>query len=510
MKTTRFNRPRSLAVLVALVMNSALPAQTVSIGSRLELFVDHFLIDKMEGVQLQAGRPQKEEIVFRFDQPWEEANGMLSVLKDGDTYRMYYRGGVPSGPATSSEITCYAESKDGIHWVRPNLGMNEFRGSKQNNIILPADFPHRATSNFAPFLDSRPGVPADERFKAVGGLYNDNSNTVTDPKKMSVSGGLYRYVSGDGIHWRPYSNDPLFVGYALDTLNVLEWLPEEQVYAIYLRTWSEGGAPDRPVYKGFRTISRSTSKDFVKWSKPVTMTFGDRPMNHLYTNGTHPYFRAPHILIALPFRFSPERQVLSDQELTTFGVRESQRNGTSDTVLMTSRGGERYDRTFMESFIRPGLDRRNWHARNNKAAKGVVPTGDNEMSIYITTHNTLPTSHVTRYSLPVDRFASVHAPYAEGKLQTKPMIFAGERLLLNYSTSAAGSIRVELLDEAGRSLPGYSAADCDTVIGDEIERPVTWKGRGDLKAFSNRPVRLRFLMVDADLYALRFAPASAK
>jgi len=502
-RTTR----RTPLFLCCLAMSQASPPASLQLADRLELFVDGFLVERMDNVRLVPARPRAEEIVFRFDRPWEESNGMVTVLKDGDLYRMYYRGGAPVEGTKSLELTCYAESRDGIHWVRPELGLHEFKGSKLNNIIIPPGDPRRIGINFTPMLDDRPGVPADERFKAIAGVMQDEDVLSNVPARIRNAGGLYRFASGDGIRWRLLSEEPLFRGYALDSQNVVTWVPAEQVYAIYFRTWTDGGTPEKPQFRGFRTISRSASKDFTNWSTPEPMSFGDTPTDHLYTNGTHPYFRAPHLLVALPFRFVPGRQVLSEDELNAFGVRFTQRKGTSDTVFMTSRGGTRYDRTFMESYIRPGLDRRSWHARNAKVAKGVVPTGDGEMSLYVATHNTLRTSHLRRYSLPLDRFASVNAPYAGGSMVTKSLTFSGDRLVLNYSTSAAGSLRVEILDEAGKPLPGFTAADCDEIVGDELERTVSWQGRTDLRALAGRAVRLRFHMVDADLYALRFPAA---
>ncbi|MDB6168493.1 MAG: hypothetical protein JWM88_1357 [Verrucomicrobia bacterium] len=469
-------------------------AAPLPIGGRLELFVDRYLIDHMEGLRLTLQRPQLREIVFRFDQPWEQPfAGAVSIVKDGPTYMMYYRGvnrGANGDYDGTTEVSCYAESTDGIHWVRPNLGLFEYRGSKANNIILPSDNPHHVSHNLMVTLDPRPGVPPAERFKAIGGTRKS---------------GLFRYVSGDGIHWKLFSEQPIFVNYALDTLNVLTWSPAENCYVIYLRTWSGGGTPSHPKNDGVRTISRSTSADFATWTEPQQMEI-EGPLEDIYTNGTHPYFRAPHILIALPFRFSPDRQVYSDEMMTEHGVHFTQRKGLSDGVLMTSRGGNRYDRTFMESFIRPGPDFGAWVARSSVPAVGVVPTGEREMSIYTTTHHTTPDYHVRRYSLRTDGFSSVNAPYAGGELVTKPLVFSGAKLVLNYETSASGGVQVEVQDEAGHPLPGFSLAESPLILGDEIDREVKWASGSSLAALAGRPVRLRFVMKDADLYSLQFRP----
>lgn len=508
-RVTCFSPCKIITLLAAWIACSGAldAAEPLAIGSRLEPFIDSYLIDRLDNVRPELGQPREEEIVLHFGEEWEKATGYVTILHDRDIYRMYYRG-VPAGKGgeydDDNEVTCYAESRDGIHWEKPKLRIHEFRGSLDNNIIIARD-PHRMAHNFAPFLDDRPGVPADERYKAVGGVFYDQGGSVPDAAHASTQGGLYRYVSADGIHWQRYAEQPLFPGYALDSLNAPAWVESEQVYALYLRTWSEGGTPEQPKFRGFRTISRSTSKDFKSWTKPEPMTFGNTPLEHLYTNGTHPYFRAPHLLIALPFRFWPARQALSTAELTAQQVPPSQRKGISDVVLMTTRGGSSYERLFMESFIRPGLDRKVWHARDNMPALGVVQTGPSEMSLYLLRHYVLPDSHVRRYSLRLDGLAFLRAPYAGGSVTTKPLTFSGRELVLNYSTSAAGSLKVELLDESGQPHPGFGAGDCDEIIGDEIARKVTWRGRSDLQALAGRIVRVRFLMKDASLYSLRFA-----
>ena len=89
---------------------------------------------------------------------------------------------------------------------------------------------------------------------------------------------------------------------------------------------------------------------------------------------------------------------------------------------------------------------------------------------------------------------------------TKPLVFAGRGLSLNFATSAAGGIRVELQDASGQPLPGFSLADCQEQIGNELDRVVNWKGGANVSALAGKPVRLRFVMKDADVFALQFTP----
>jgi hypothetical protein len=200
----------------------------------------------------------------------------------------------------------------------------------------------------------------------------------------------------------------------------------------------------------------------------------------------------------------PGRRVLTTQQAEAIQVNPKYFNDTSDAVLMTSRGGNIYDRTFMEAFVAPGIGLENWTSRTNYPACGVVQTGRDEMSVYVNQNYGQPTSHLRRYSLRLDGFASVHADYDGGEMITRPLTFAAGKLLLNCSTSAAGGIRVEVQDADGKPVPGFALDDCHEVIGNEIERAVEWVGGDDVGKLAGKPLRLRFVAKDADLFALRF------
>ncbi len=466
--------------------NSILHSQQneiINISDRRELFVDYYLIDTFESAELRLHEPRNEGIALKFDKPWEGGfSAYFTVIKDDDLYRMYYRG-LPRIQQEGEDIavTCYAESNDGIQWTKPNLGIFEVMGIQENNVILANASPF--THNFCPFFDSKPGIPESEKYKAIAG----NEKT-----------GLVAFISEDGIHWKKLSDEPIFRKGMFDSQNVAFWSEHEQCYVCYFRTWTGEG------YSGFRTISRTTSKDFLNWIDPVPMDFGDTPKEHLYTNATHPYFRAPHIYIALPKRFFPDKAAFSEEIAKSMVDNPGYRIASSDAVLMTTRGGNRYDRTFMEAFIRPGTAPQDWIARDNTPALGVVPGNEREMFIYRMSHYAQPTAHLTRYSLRLDGFVSVHAPYGGGELVTKPFIFEGSELEINFSTSAAGGIQVEIQAADGKAIPEFSLAECPEFIGDEIEHIVHWKNGSDISQFEGTPIRLRFLMKDADLYAIQF------
>jgi hypothetical protein len=234
------------------------------------------------------------------------------------------------------------------------------------------------------------------------------------------------------------------------------------------------------------------------------MTFGDTPMEHLYTQQTSPYFRAPHIYIAIGGRFMPGRQVLTEVQAKEFNVNPGYFKDCSDAFFMTSRGGNVYDRTFMEAFIRPGIGLDNWVSRSNYPALNVVQTSPTEMSVYVNQDYAQPTAHLHRYSLRLDGFTSLSAPYKGGEVLSKAFTFSGKELEINYSTSAAGELKFEIQDEYGKPIPGYTMDDSDTIIGNEISRIVTWKGNKNVKPLASKTIRLRIFMKDADLYSIKF------
>ena len=170
---------------------------------------------------------------------------------------------------------------------------------------------------------------------------------------------------------------------------------------------------------------------------------------------------------------------------------------------MSSRDGVHFDRRFMEAFIRPGLDPNNWTERNLMPAWGVVPTGSHEISLYYVENYRHPTCRLRRASLRIDGFVSVHAGYTGGEFVTKPLTFQGRELVINYSTSAVGSVRAEIQQSDGRPIPGHTLQDSEEIYGDEIEHAVRWKSGADLSRLAGQPVRLRFALKDADLYSLR-------
>jgi hypothetical protein len=178
---------------------------------------------------------------------------------------------------------------------------------------------------------------------------------------------------------------------------------------------------------------------------------------------------------------------------------------------MISRDGVNFKR-WNEAFLPPGIEREGtwnyghqyigWHVVETKSSLEGAP---NELSLYaVESYWTGDSSALRRYTLRMDGFVSVKAPMSGGELLTRPFTFAGRTLALNFATSAAGGVRVEIQDAAGRPVPGFSLEDCPVIFGDALDRVVTWQGGNDVSRLAGQPVRLRFVLQDADLYALQF------
>lgn len=465
-----FKRSYRLVLILMVVVNVSFSAgwgeEAIRVGPGWELFVDNHLIDKIRGgVELRLHSPTAREVVLVHDKPWEgNTSGYHTIFQDGDICRMYYRGWGHDGKTQKQlhpAVVCYAESKDGIEWTRPNLGLVEFGGSKENNIIL-SDF---GTHNFTPFKDTNPGCAREALYKAVA------------RGEGSANRQLFAFQSADGIGWKLMQEGPIVTEGAFDSQNLAFWDSVRGEYRCYFRDFRDG----------FRDIKTCTSKDFIRWTKPEWLDFGEAPKEHLYTNQVQAYYRGPHIFVGFPTRYIPERGSLTEG------------------LFMSSRDGQTF-RRWGEAVLRPGLNRDKWRNRSNYIWLGMVETKSNlpgagrELSLYSNeSYYEGRGTRTRRYTYRIDGFVSLHASLGGGEVITKPLILEGKQLLVNFSTSAAGSLRVELLGDDGSPVKGYALSDCDEIYGDEIERVVKWRGR-DVGGTGGRGVRLRFVLRDADLF----------
>jgi len=444
-------------------------AEPLDIGSRWELFVDEHLVAQKNGLALKLHDPIKREIVLTTDQPWEGMTcAYFSVIQDGKKVLMYYRGSSGGSDHSDAQVTCVVESTDGIHFTRPKLGLIEAGGTKDNNVIWRGVESH----NFSPFLDANPNTKPEERYKALGGVKQPGKNW----HQGETPGGLYAFASADGVNWKKMKDTPVITKGAFDSQNL----------AFYDTTRSRYTCFSRIFMNKVRAVQSNHAPDFLTWTEPVPHKYAEGvPMEHFYTSATVPCPTAPHLFLSFPKRFITTRKKVPEHEGP----------GVSDAVFMSSRDGVNWDRPFLEAWVRPGPDLKNWTDRNNMTANGIIVTGEGEWSLYISEHYRHADHRIRRVSVRKQGFASMHADAKGGEFTTQSLKFVGKKLLLNYATSAAGSIQIDALDDAGKVL-----ATMPELYGDDFEANAL-----DVSTLAGQTIRLRVKMKDADLYALRFA-----
>ncbi len=511
-----------LAFCVALPTLAA-HAEPIDIGDRRQVFVNRRFLADSKDVELVVHPPVKSgEATVKPEKPWETGIGPYSsVLHDGGMYHMFYHvmSHAQWHEAKYSGAICYARSKDGITWEKPVLGIAEFNGNKDNNIILGhgAGGVRIGQDGGMVFID--PNAPPEQRFRML-------------IRATDVGEGLHLWSSPDGLHWKLTHKDlitarPQARGHHLDTQNVLFYDPAIKKYVCYVRV-----NVNEPDSQG-RSVGRGESDHLGDFPVAQDMTVVLKPdakdKRHgfsavdYYTNCAIRYPWADNAYYLFPTMYYHYLNGV----LKEFGQKVPTNAGPLHSGFMASADGitmERFDR---RAFVDLGTDRE-YDCRAARMIWGLVPdTTGEKMYMYYLASDWLhgwdrneenkeiirkaglqPPRNLTvisRLVLRRDGYVSVQGAYTGGEFTTPELTFSGKKLCLNVDTSALGFLQVEIQGADGKPLPGYAAADCDIIhTANNINREVTWKGKTDLPDLQGKPVRLRFVIQDADLYAFQF------
>ena len=489
----------------------------IDIGSRKQLFIDNRFIEFQSGITLSMNTPvQHPEPVLVPDKPWEEEGigGYNTVWREPEDgrFRMWYNSSLIGGyPAEGAQRVAYAESEDGIHWVKPNLGLITFRGSRDNNLVAPLQ---EAQSTQGATVLRDDGAPAAERYKLWSKFR---------PTDAEIAGGaeqgLWAMHSEDGIRWHVYPDQPN-PDVMCDTQNMLFWDDRLDLYVGYTRvkeTQILEEAAKVGITGRYRSIGRITSPDFKNWT-PLEIAFeadaedlairvpyqrdDPRPNIDIYTSCALKYTDAEDVYLMFPSMY--------------YHWGENDYPATLDTQLATSRDGIHWQRQGeRRSFLQLGFDRSSTSAMLF-ANPWLIPMGDELWLYYAGTarfHQEIPESEqralkgksgMFRASLRRDGFVSADAGYGGGELRTPLIAFAGDRLELNADGGAGGWLKVELQDADGGPIDGYSLEEADTVRGNGLAKTVTWRGSSEIGDLAGRPLRIRLVMRAMKLYAFQF------
>lgn len=472
-----------------------------------EVFWDMLLSEECDGVSIRNHTPVRKNIVMTLDEPWEgEHGGYLSLIKVGDTFRIYYRGaGSNTKPLDYSDgahsLFCVAESTDGKTFTKPNVGIYEYKGTKDNNIVFMLE---KNIDNFSVYYDENPSCPEDERFKAL-------SSTVIGGETF---GNLGYYKSADGYRFEFARVLP--IEGAFDSLNLTLWDKDTGKYRIYFRNFHTPDGEDIPVGKhddtSIRDIRYVESEDFVSWSEPKRIMYTDGRENiQYYTSGITKYYRA-NIYFGMPNRYRDRvGDTVNFKYLPNGGgfrdilIEREGRGGTAitDCTTIFSRDGYTFERSG-EAFCTSGIENNeNWVYGDCDFSRGLFETESDfpfepcEMSFYnIYGYRCRPVD-VVRFTLRLDGFRSWHAGSNGGYVLTKPVVLSGSSMSVNFATSALGSLRIIICDTDGNPIDGY---DSTRLFGNSVDRPVDFEK--PLSELCGKEVQIRFEMDECDLYSI--------
>ena len=512
------------AALIAAFVAATGFAAPIEIGDRRQVFIDRTFLAEAKGVEIVVHPPRKSgEMTVKPEEAWEKGGigPYSSALFDGTTYHMWYHAmdSAQWDTGHTNGAICYAISKDGIRWTKPDAGLVEYAGSRKNNIV----FGHGANGVILGqdggmvFLD--PNAPSDQRFRMVCRFGPEGS-------------GMRAWSSGDGVHWKlthpsVITARPEEKRNHLDSQNVIFWDDALGKYVAYVRY-------NRPEQRGrARSISRGESDRLggfpVVQDMPVVFQPDDQdlkqdglPAVDFYVSAAVKYPWADKAYFMFPTAYYHYSGILPE-----FARQTPANAGPLDTQFAASRDGitwERYDR---RPFVPLGMKGEfDWGCA--RTFWGLVPdTTGREMYLYyragdwlhgwdrneqnkaiLMSHGLGATQNVACVSRLISRrdgFTSARGAYSGGELATPPLVFAGRKLVLNVDTSAAGLVRVGILDEQGRPIEGFAPDQCDLIhTANEINRAVSWRGNADVSRLADKPVRLKFLLRDSDLYAFQF------
>lgn len=407
----------------------------------------------------------------------------------------------------------FIESSEGV-----TLTMNPPVKRPHEDIGALLTQPENAELDYGPvFFD--PAAPPEQRWKKV--LRQGHM-------RERETAGLYIYYSADRINW--VGVPERVFPYWPDGESTMMYDPALGRYVAFFRQWIERD-PGKSYFTAeplpLRTVGRLEVDDPLKpwvdgWPEPATLVWGpknlpapgvefqvalacdeqDPPECDIYYHGIVRYPWADDVYLAFPllYRHFPDKP----------GARIN--DGLTDVQLATSRDGIHW-RRFRGSYVRLGPEG-GPDSSGIYSQRSLVRDGD-EVRQYYSGHllshgpktKAKPKEHPSFNGMTVQRldgFVSADADYAGGELTTPLIVFDGDRLVLNVDASAVGDARVEILSTNSQPVEGFSLANADTIRGNFIRRTVTWQGSDDVSSLKGQPVRLRFVVRAAKLYAFEF------
>ena len=473
-------------MLIAARSVGAEKTRLYDVADKRQLLIDGAFFDQVGNVRLRPHTARKTgDVVLRSDRPWESATlNWFNVMQDPGVvdrqakYRMWYECYDVAGWNTGDDTAfCYAESRDGIHWTKPPLGLFTYQGSRNNNILFRQIGPAGGRSRVhgtGVFRD--PTAPPEARYKAISqGIWSASQ----PPYRIT---GM---VSPDGLRWTRCPR-PICDVFA-DSQDSGFWDAGLNKYVLYGRT--EGG------------VGRAESGDFSRFDplRPVLLPNDrDPPESSLYNPAAIKYPGAANVYMMFPSLYQHGPQTL-------------------DIRLAVSRDGVHWSWPEQGAAFIPRGPAGATDSKTLYMGQGLIDAGD-ELWLYYSgsplCHNEAELDNLAKAAQPRtfrrvvvarDRFVSAEAGAGGGQFVTPPLRFSGNILKLNVAARPGGSVRVGLLDERGHPIPDRSPADCLPITGDHLDAVVRWKTGADVGPRAGQPTKMRIELTDAGLYGFQFA-----
>ena len=437
--------------------------QPRTIDATHQLFIDAELIGSIEGLARVVHQPVRchDNPVLTYEKPWE-GNCVItwgSVLYDeaATLFRVWYEVYKKYAEAGDQTLVCYATSRDGVSWDKPNLGLVDWRGSKDNNIV------------FAPAggnIDA-PTVLRDPRPDS-GCRYRMYWHCGTD-------GGIRGATSDDGLRW--------------DVLPGVLVAAGDRNSAWYDAGRGKFVVITRIPGRGLRTCGLWESGDGEHFEAVGEIAAPD----DVDPDKTEFYGMIPFAYAGLRLGFL---------EVFHVPIRKL------STQLLYSRDGLEWQRACDRQVFLDWGPAGSWEqAWVTPSQNPPIRVGD-RLFIFYQGRQTLhwaepPFGHIGAIGLAFlrpDGFVSLEAQNAEGSVTTAPLVLGGDELHVN-ALARPGSVAVEILGSEGEALDGFPRADCTPVTGDSLDHAIRWRGGRTLAGLRDRPVRLRFCVQGAKLYS---------
>lgn len=460
------------------------------------LFLDPSILAGTKGVMLQVNSPSAGELVLTPDHPWEEQwiPFYLTVRDEAGKLRLWYN----CRDRDNASNLGYAESTDGAHWTKPNLGIVDYKGSTANNLV--------GIHSFEGDVSIDPHGPAAERYFYVGSLTHE--------------GGMFRFTSPDGLHWK---RDALpLLPFECDSQNVVFWDAAKNKYELYLRSWgpkSPRNMRRRVVHLEADTLSHpidlkpgglpyneggdKTRRPWIVDEAPIALTCDgdDSPDVDIYTNAIQPYPLDPSWYVGFPSFF---RHWVHSPHPIADGWTEAQFVGSADGVHW-----QRYQRSAYAEAGLPGP----YSGSMIYIGVGMVVRGDEIWQYgtrFRTTHGDVagrkaqPDGGIYRFVQRIDGFVSADFAAGGGECRTIPVSIDGSSLMLNFDAGALGYLKVGLLEADGSAVKGMTADDCEVLRLNSTHALVSWKTARIGPELHGRKLSLVFSGARAKLYSFYF------